>query len=112
MAEPAETPPKWGSTEMLPLPARFNGAVRALAAQRLATTRAKWEDVVFYPQYDLFNLGDALARQQDALEDRGRFAFSAPVSLESEPEKYKQPDRAASAYANGPAADGRRQVGV
>src|ERR1700761_401994 len=112
MAEPAETPPKWGSTEMLPLPARFNGAVRALAAQRLATTGAQWKDVVFDRQYDLFSLADARAIEQDALDDGYRFDFSATVSLESEPEKYKQPERAASAYANGPAADGRRQVGV
>lgn len=108
----AGTPPKWGSSEMLPLPARFNGAVRALAAERFTATGAAWKDVVFARQYDLFSLADARAVEQAALDDGYRFDFSATVSLESEPDKYKQPERAASAYSQGPATDGRRQVGV
>jgi PEP-utilising enzyme, mobile domain len=112
MADSAVTPPKWGSTEMLPLPARFNGAVRALAAQRFAATGADWKDVVFDRQYDLFSLTDARAVEQAALDDGYRFDFSATVSLESEPDKYKQPERAASGYSGEAAADGRRQVGV
>jgi phosphohistidine swiveling domain-containing protein len=112
MADPAVTPPKWGSTEMLPLPARFNSAVRALAAQRFAATGANWKDVVFARQYDLFSLTDAQAIEQAALDDGYRFDFSATVSLESEPGKYKQPERAASAYTDEAAGDGRRQVGV
>lgn len=112
MADPAVTPPKWGSTEMLPLPARFNSAVRDLAAQRFAATGADWKDVVFARQYDLFSLTDAQAIEQAALDDGYRFDFSATVSLESEPDKYKQPERAASGYADEAAADGRRQVGI
>ena len=112
MADSAVTPPKWGSTEMLPLPARFNGAVRALAAQRFAATGADWKDVVFDRQYDLFSLTDAQAIEQAALDDGYRFDFSATVSLESEPDKYKQPERAASGYSDEAVADGRRQVGV
>ena len=112
MADPAGTPPKWGSTEMLPLPARFNGAVRALAAQRFAATGADWKDTVFARQYDLFSLTDAQAVEQAALDDGYRFDFSATVSLESEPGKYKQPERAASSYSEGSVSEGRRQVGV
>lgn len=113
----AGTPPKWGSTEMLPLPARFNGAVRALAAERFAATGAAWKDVVFARQYDLFSLADARAVEQAALDDGYRFDFSATVSLESEPDKYKQPERAASTYtddagSDSRGADGRRQVGM
>lgn len=112
MADSAGTPPKWGSIEMLPLPARFNSAVRALAAERFAATGAAWKDVVFARQYDLFSLTDARAVEQAALDDGYRFDFSATVSLQSEPGKYKQPERAASAYSQGPVCDGRRQVGT
>jgi phosphohistidine swiveling domain-containing protein len=112
MADSAGAPPKWGSIEMLPLPARFNKAVRDLAAERFAATGAAWKDVVFARQYDLFSLADARAVEQAALDDGYRFDFSATVSLESEPDKYKQPERAASGYAEGPVSEGRRQVGV
>lgn len=112
MSAPAVTPPKWGTSEMLPLPARFNAAVRELAAQRFAETGAAWKDVVFDRQFDLFSVDDARAVEQDALDLGYRFDFSATVSLESEPDKYKRPERAASGYAEGPVTDGRRQVGV
>lgn len=112
MSDSAVTPPKWGSTEMLPLPGRFNSAVRELAAKRFAATGAAWKDVVFARQYDLFSLADARAVEQDALDSGYRFDFSATVSLESEPDKYKQPEKAASAFADGPVSDGRRQVGI
>ena len=53
--------------------------------------------MVFARQYDLFSQTDAQAIEQAALDDGYRFDFSATVSLESEPDKYKQPERAASA---------------
>src|ERR1700759_255657 len=112
MSDSAVAPPKWGSTEMLPLPARFNGAVRALAAQRFATTGADWKDTVFARQYDLLSLTDAQAVRQAARDAVSRFVFSATVSLEPEPGKYKQPERAASSYSEGSVSEGRRQVGV
>ncbi|MDQ0382969.1 phosphohistidine swiveling domain-containing protein [Amycolatopsis thermophila] len=113
MSESTVSSPKWGSTEMLPLPGRFNGAVRALAAQRFAATGARWKDVVFERQFDLFSLADARAVEQEALDDGYRFDFSATVSLESEPDKYKRPERETPAFTDGGTnADGRRQVGV
>ena len=112
MSEPAMTPPKWGSTEMLPLPARFNSAVRALAAQRLVAAGTTWKDVVFDRQFDLFSADDARAIEQEALESGYRFDFSATVSLESEPEKYKRPEKTVATFSDGPSSDGRRQVGV
>jgi phosphohistidine swiveling domain-containing protein len=105
-------PPKWGTVEMLPLPARYNSAVRELAAQRFAATGAAWKDVVFARQFDLFSLADARAVEQEALDSGYRFDFSATVSLESEPDKYKRPERAAAGFSEGSVADGRRQVGV
>lgn len=110
--ESALVPPKWGTKEMLPLPGRYNSAVRELAAKRFAATGALWKDAVFDQQYDLFSLGDASAVEQAALDDGYRFDFSATVSLESEPEKYKRPEKAASAFADGAVTDGRRQVGI
>lgn len=112
MSESTVNPPKWGSAEILPLPGRFNAAVRELAARRFAATGARWKDVVFERQFDLFSRSDAQAVEQEALDDGYRFDFSATVSLESEPDKYKRPERAAKSFAAEGAADGRRQVGV
>jgi phosphohistidine swiveling domain-containing protein len=112
MSDTAVPTPKWGTKEMLPLPGRFNGAVREVAAKRFAATGAAWKDVVFDRQFDLFSLSDAQAVESEALDSGYRFEFSATVSLESEPEKYKRPERAASAFADGEVTDGRRQVGV
>jgi phosphohistidine swiveling domain-containing protein len=117
MSEGAAVPaPKWGSTEMLPLPARFNGAVRALAAERAARLTAggtAWRDVVFDRQFELFGTDDARAVERAALDDGYRFEYSAVVSLESEPDKYKHPEKAApTAARDDPGTDGRRQVGV
>jgi hypothetical protein len=109
--------PKWGSTEMLPLPARFNSAVRALAAERAAAFTAggtPWRDVVFDRQFELFDTDDARAIERAALDEGYRFDFSAVVSLESEPDKYKHPERTGRQRTRDdePAQDGRRQVGV
>jgi phosphohistidine swiveling domain-containing protein len=112
MSDSAVTPPKWGTTEMLPLPARFNSAVRDRAARNFEATGGAWKDVVFDREFDLFSLDDARAVEQEALDSGYRFDFSATVSLESEPDKYKHPERAAAGFADGAVTDGRRQVGV
>jgi len=113
MSDPEVAAPKWGTTEMLPLPARFNGAIRELAAKRFAALDAPWKDVVFDRQFDLFSVDDARAVEQEALDSGYRFDFSATVSLESEPDKYKRPERPAAGYTEtGGGTDGRRQVGV
>ncbi|HET6393677.1 MAG TPA: PEP-utilizing enzyme [Blastococcus sp.] len=112
MSDSAVTPPKWGTTEMLPLPSRFNSAVRERAARNFEATGAAWKDVVFDREFDLFSLDDARAVEQEALDSGYRFDFSATVSLESEPDKYKRPERAAAGFADGAVTDGRRQVGV
>jgi phosphohistidine swiveling domain-containing protein len=97
---------------MLPLPGRYNSAVRELAAKRFAATGESWKDVVFDRQFDLFSLADARAVEQEALDSGYRFDFSATVSLESEPDKYKRPEQAVSGFADGVVSDGRRQVGI
>jgi phosphohistidine swiveling domain-containing protein len=112
MAHAAQTPPKWGSIEMLPLPARFNAAVRDVVAARVEASGRPWKELVFAGSTGLFSRDDAVAIEEAALADGVRFDFSATVSLESEPEKYKRPERAGSAFSDGPVVDGRRQVGV
>ncbi|GAA5050717.1 PEP-utilizing enzyme [Nocardia callitridis] len=113
-SDTATHPPKWGSTEIQPLPARFNSAVRALAQERLATlgTDTAWKDLVFASQFDMFAVADAEAIERDALDSGYRFDFSATVSLESEPNKYKRPERATPAFEEVATVGGRRQVGI
>lgn len=106
------TPPKWGTTEMLPLPGRFNTAVRSVAAKRFAAAGEEWKGVVFDREFDLFAVEDALAVEKDALDSGYRFEYSATVSLESEPDKYKRADREAQAFAEERDSDGRRRAGV
>ncbi|WP_068268776.1 PEP-utilizing enzyme [Aldersonia kunmingensis] len=106
------TSPKWGTTEMLPLPGRFNTAVRSVAAQRFAAAGEQWKSVVFDREFDLFAVEDARAIEQAALDSGYRFEYSATVSLESEPDKYKRADREAQAFAEELDSDGRRRAGV
>ncbi|MBJ8348831.1 PEP-utilizing enzyme [Antrihabitans sp. YC2-6] len=112
MTSSTHTGPKWGSTEMLPLPGRFNSAVRALAAERFAALDANWKDVVFERELELFTVDDALAVEKEVLDSGYRFDYSATASLESEPDKYKSPEREAPAFAEGASTNGRKQVGI
>ncbi|WP_039951994.1 MULTISPECIES: PEP-utilizing enzyme [Rhodococcus] len=112
MSDSVVTAPKWGSTEMLPLPGRFNAAVRSLAAQRFAASDEQWKDIVFERQFDLFSVEDARAIELETLDSGYRFEYSATASLESEPDKYKRADRPASSFTDGLDSDGRRHVGV
>ncbi|SEC92776.1 PEP-utilising enzyme, mobile domain [Rhodococcus koreensis] len=112
MSDSVVTPPKWGSTEMLPLPGRFNTAVRSLAAQRFAATGERWKDSVFEREFEIFSVEDARAIEQEALDSGYRFEYSATVSLESEPHKYKRTDREAREFSEDRDSDGRRHVGI
>ncbi|MCK8671444.1 PEP-utilizing enzyme [Rhodococcus sp. HM1] len=112
MSDSEWTTPKWGATEVLPLPGRFNSMVRTLAADRTAATGAQWKDIVFERQFELFSRADADAIEKEVLDSGYRFDFSATVSLESEPEKYRRPERETSGFTEERSADGRRQVGV
>lgn len=112
MPSSSVTPPKWGGSELTPLPGRFNSAVRELAARRFAATGAPWKEVVFARQFDLFSLADAAAIEREAVDSGYRFDFSATISLESEPDKYKKAEKAAPQFTGSGVADGRRQVGV
>ena len=97
---------------MLPLPSRFNSMVRTVAADRFAATGARWKDVVFEREFELFSRADADAIEKEVLDSGYRFDFSATVSLESEPENYRRPERETPGFAEEQSADGRKQVGV
>jgi len=97
---------------VLPLPSRFNSMVRTLAADRFAATGARWKDVVFEREFELFSRADADTIEKEVLDSGYRFDFSATVSLESEPEKYRRPERETPGFAEEQSTDGRRQVGV
>lgn len=113
MTDGVVTTPKWGTVEMLPLPARFNSAVRELVALRRAEIGGSWADVVFAREGELFSRADAERIEADVLASGYRFEFSATVSLESEPDKYKRAERAEVAVASSDQVfDGRRLVGT
>lgn len=105
-------PPKWGSEELLPLPRRFNSAVRELVQKRVAQSEIPWADMVFDRELELFSREDADAVEREALDAGYRFEFSATASLESEPDKYKQPEKVlAMDQEGGDLVDGRRKIG-
>lgn len=113
MSEVTIKAPKWGSEEMLPLPRRFNSAVRELARKRIAESDLPWSELVFDKEFQLFGRADADAIEREALDSGYRFEFSATASLDAEPEKYKRPDKVlVMDDEDGALADGRRRVGA
>ncbi|GAB34885.1 PEP-utilizing enzyme [Gordonia otitidis] len=90
MSDSSTIAPKWGTSETLPLPKRYNGAIRELTGTRTSNADFDWKRDVF--SADLFTLDDARAIEQDALDSGYRFEFSATASLDSEPEKYRRPE--------------------
>jgi hypothetical protein len=112
MTESATTPPKWGDVELMPLPARFNSSIRDLVAKRFAETGLRWSQVVFDRETELFSRQDAETIEKEVLDSGYRFEFSATASLDSEPEKYKKPQKAAPLHDKAVVeVDGRRLVG-
>ncbi|MFT4043677.1 MAG: PEP-utilizing enzyme, partial [Gordonia sp. (in: high G+C Gram-positive bacteria)] len=83
---------KWGTAETLPLPNRYNTAIRTLVARRAGDLGVRWASEVFTRSAELFDAADARALEQEVLADGYRFEFSATVSLDSEPDKYRRPD--------------------
>ncbi len=94
----AITAPKWGGVETLPLPNRYNTAIRALVAKRAAELDFRWSRDVFAKSTDLFDADDAAALEQEVLDSGYRFEFSATASLDSEPDKYRRPDAGEKAF--------------
>ncbi|MFE0749032.1 PEP-utilizing enzyme [Gordonia sp. NPDC058843] len=101
MATSSAIGPKWGAEETLPLPRRYNSAVRELVAARAAEKDLDWTRDVFAESGQLFGADDAAAIEQALLDEGYRFEFSAASSLESEPDKYRRPDASDSAFVAG-----------
>lgn len=92
MADSSATVPKWGVGETLPLPGRYNRAVRELVAHRAASLGLDWATEVFTRSEELFGAVDARSIEQEVLDSGYRFEFSATASLDAEPDKYRRPE--------------------
>ncbi|WP_066913107.1 PEP-utilizing enzyme [Millisia brevis] len=92
MADPSSIAPKWGVPEVLPLPSRYNAAIRELVGRRAAEPGFTWSSDVFERSTELFDTADAEALEREVLDSGYRFEFSATASLDSEPDKYRRPD--------------------
>lgn len=103
MAEPTTVAPKWGVPETLPLPGKYNAAIREHVAARAAALDLNWSQEVFTRSEELFSAADAAAIEQAVLDTGYRFEFSATASLDSEPDKYRRPDAEAASFTD---ADG------
>ncbi|TYQ11757.1 UNVERIFIED_ORG: Signal transduction protein containing GAF and PtsI domains [Gordonia westfalica J30] len=101
MAQASAIGPKWGAEETLPLPRRYNSAVRDIVAARAAQKNIDWTQDVFAKSDQLFDADDAAVIERTLLDEGYRFEFSAASSLESEPEKYRRPDAATTAFVAG-----------
>lgn len=110
MTDPTVAAPKWGSAELTPLPNRFNSAIRALVASRVAESNTPWAELVL--DGSLFSIDDAIAVEKEVLDSGYRFEYSATASLAADPDKYKAAEKvAASEQAEAELIDGRRLVG-
>ncbi|PPJ14425.1 hypothetical protein C5E51_02805 [Nocardia nova] len=101
MAELSTLVAKWGVAETLPLPNRYNSAIRELVARRAAELDFRWGEDVFTRSNELFDTADAKAIEQAVLDSGYRFEFSATASLDAEPDKYRRPEAAAKSFVAG-----------
>ncbi|MGW5518861.1 PEP-utilizing enzyme [Nocardia africana] len=101
MAELSTIVAKWGVAETLPLPNRYNSAIRALVARRASELDFRWDEDVFTRSNELFDTDDAKAIEQAVLDSGYRFEFSATASLDAEPDKYRRPEAAAKSFVAG-----------
>jgi phosphohistidine swiveling domain-containing protein len=67
----------------------FHAAIRARVAERFEASGKTWEEFVLDPQHEL-GFEDLAAVERELLDAGYRFDFSAQVSLQEEPDKYKR----------------------
>ncbi|MBY8857244.1 hypothetical protein K7711_12210 [Nocardia sp. CA2R105] len=101
MAESSSIVAKWGVAETLPLPNRYNSAIRELVARRSAELGIRWAEDVFERSSELFDAQDATSIEQAVLDSGYRFEFSATASLDAEPDKYRRPEAATKNFVAG-----------
>jgi hypothetical protein len=79
---------KWGSQPQTVTVAFFHRQIRELVAERFAATGRSWEEAVWDPKLEL-SKEDFEKVEQALLETGHRFDFSARISVEEAPAKYK-----------------------
>jgi hypothetical protein len=94
-------PDKWARPSATPTVEAFHTAIRAIVAERLASSGKSWEECVHDPAVELTR-EDFAAVERQLLDTGYRFEMSAIVSVTEEPEKYKA--------VTGPAASGAGQT--
>jgi phosphohistidine swiveling domain-containing protein len=82
---------KWGSRPSSPTVAFFAERAGSLVQARLAESGKTWEQAVFDPELALTQ-AEFAAIEAELLATGHRFDFSARISVDEAPEKYKAPD--------------------
>jgi len=81
-------PDKWSRESATPLVERYHSAVRALAAEKFASSGMSWEEAVAAGV--LMPTREELEQiEADVLAEGYKFDVSATISLKEEPDKYK-----------------------
>lgn len=79
---------KWGDQPQSTSVAFFHRRVRELVDERLASSGKSWEDAVWDPSLELTRV-DFEQIESELLATGHRFDYSARISLEEAPDKYK-----------------------
>lgn len=101
---------KWATGPKSPTVAFFHDRVRELVQERLAQSGKSWEDAVFDPSLALAQ-EDFAAVEAKLLATGHRFDFSAQISVQESPDKYRPVDAAGSGKNLEYDATGRAVVG-
>jgi hypothetical protein len=94
-------PDKWARPSATPTVEAFHTTIRAIVAERFASSGRSWEECVHDPGMELTR-EDFVAVERRLLDTGYRFEMSAIVSLTEAPDKYKA--------VTGPAASGAGQT--
>lgn len=91
---------KWGNQPQFVSVAFYHRRIRELVRDRLAASGLSWEDAVWDPSLEL-TAKDFEQVENELLATGHRFDFSARISLDEAPEKYKSGQQSAAAAAAG-----------
>ncbi|HEX3238875.1 MAG TPA: PEP-utilizing enzyme [Solirubrobacterales bacterium] len=104
-------PDVWARESATPVVERYHSAVRALVAEKLATSGKSWEEAV--ESRILEPTAEELTQiEADLLAEGYKFDVSATISLKEEPDKYKPLAGIADTGANESDEQGRPIVGT
>ncbi len=101
---------KWPRAAATPIVEHYHTAIRRLVAERFAASEKSWEEVVHDPALELTR-EDFEQVEAGLLATGYRFEFSAVVSLQEEPEKYKPVEAPVESGASETDEEGRPILG-